>query len=168
MKIDCASGSEDCSDNSLPSIENGNMSRWELGTQNYEAGAAAAVSFGCHFCILLCSSGTSHFHGMKMQQQCLHLDLMPVPGPRRGHCSTVLSFSKMLLTHIHTIQKRILQSLNFAEPGSEVLGPVGWALRGCRCGCHHDWAYWDRPRPQSGRLQFVDSAALICYAMLHI
>ncbi|CAK9106091.1 Probable cysteine desulfurase [Durusdinium trenchii] len=27
----------DCSDNSLPSIENGNMSRWELGTQNYEA-----------------------------------------------------------------------------------------------------------------------------------
>eukprot|EP00913_Durusdinium_trenchii_P001168 g1074.t1 len=37
----------DCSDNSLPSIENGNMSRWELGTQNYEAlaGITAAVKY---------------------------------------------------------------------------------------------------------------------------
>ncbi|CAJ1328188.1 unnamed protein product [Effrenium voratum] len=37
----------DCSDNSLPSAENCNMSRWELGTQNYEAlaGVAAAVEY---------------------------------------------------------------------------------------------------------------------------
>eukprot|EP00435_Cladocopium_sp_Y103_P013254 s2287_g3.t1 len=40
-------GGTDCSDNSLPSIENGNMSRWELGTQNYEAlaGVTAAVKY---------------------------------------------------------------------------------------------------------------------------
>ena len=31
---------KDCSDNSLPSAENCNMSRWELGTQNYEARCA--------------------------------------------------------------------------------------------------------------------------------
>ena len=34
---------EDCSDNALPSAENGNMSRWELGTQNYEALAGVAA-----------------------------------------------------------------------------------------------------------------------------
>ena len=28
---------QDCSDDSLPSMANGHMSRWEVGTQNYEA-----------------------------------------------------------------------------------------------------------------------------------
>eukprot|EP00928_Gymnodinium_smaydae_P095613 TRINITY_DN8258_c0_g1_i1.p1 TRINITY_DN8258_c0_g1~~TRINITY_DN8258_c0_g1_i1.p1 ORF type:complete len:740 (-),score=157.21 TRINITY_DN8258_c0_g1_i1:271-2490(-) len=37
----------DCSDDGLPLPENGNMSRWELGTQNYEAlaGVEAAVDY---------------------------------------------------------------------------------------------------------------------------
>ncbi|CAE7812702.1 csd [Symbiodinium sp. CCMP2592] len=37
----------DCSDDSLPSMVNGNMSRWEVGTQNYEAlaGVTAAVNY---------------------------------------------------------------------------------------------------------------------------
>ncbi|OLQ02112.1 putative cysteine desulfurase [Symbiodinium microadriaticum] len=37
----------DCSDDSLPSMANGHMSRWEVGTQNYEAlaGVTAAVNY---------------------------------------------------------------------------------------------------------------------------